>query len=111
VVWLPAAVHADAAARERAIAYFRETLVRNIGGSLTSIGQAVLVLPPASSHEVRAAQAIEARGRTADGRPAVLAARFFIVDDRLFEVIALGGDKGIDADALETFFTSFRLQP
>ncbi len=111
VVHLPAAVHADAGARERAITHFRDALVRNIGGTVTTTGPAALALPPGSSRAVQATQAVEARGRTADGRPAALAARFFIVDDRLFEVIALGGDGSIDPLALETFFTSFRLQP
>ena len=111
VVQLPAAVHADAAARERAITYFRDALVRNIGGTVSATGPAALALPPGSGRAMRANQAIEARGRTADGRPAALAARFFIVDDRLFEVIAMGGDGSIDPLALETFFTSFRLQP
>ncbi len=43
-------------------------------------------------------------------RPNLLAARFFIVDDRLYEVIALGGEGGdSEPNALDTFFTSFRL--
>jgi len=111
VVQLPAAVLADEGARGRAITHFRDALVRNIGGTLSSTGRAPLVLLPGSAQAVLAAEAVEARGRMVDGRPAVLAARFFIVDDRLFEVVALGGGRGVDADALETFFTSFRPQP
>ena len=45
---LPAGIAGDAAARERAIAYFRDGLVRNIGGTITAIGPAPLVLPPGS---------------------------------------------------------------
>jgi hypothetical protein len=41
----------------------------------------------------------------------VLAALFFIVDDRLFQLIALGGEGSIEPQALDTFFTSFRLTP
>jgi hypothetical protein len=62
---------------------------------------------------LHASQAVQARGRAGGKGPeAVLAARFFIVDDdRLFQLIALGGEGGIDPQALDTFFTSFRLQP
>jgi len=41
----------------------------------------------------------------------VLAARFFIVEDRLFQLVALGGEGSIDPQALDTFFTSLRLTP
>jgi hypothetical protein len=110
---LPGGIAGDAAARERAIAHFRDGLVRNIGGTITAIGPAPLVLPPGSAHVLRASQAIQASGRAGGKGPeAVLAARFFIVDDdRLFQLIALGGEGGIEPQALDTFFTSFRLLP
>jgi hypothetical protein len=112
VAQLPAAVTADAAARERAIAHFRDGLVRNIGGTVTATAPATLSLAPGSARGLRAAQSVEARGSAGpDGRSAALAARFFIVDDRLFEVIAIGGEGAIEPHALDTFFTSFRLQP
>jgi hypothetical protein len=112
VVQLPATVAADAAARERAIAHFRDGLVRNIGGSVTVTAPVALTLAPGATRELRGAQSIEARGRAgANGQTAQLAARFFIVDDRLYEVIALGGEGAIEPHALDTFFTSFRLQP
>jgi hypothetical protein len=110
---LPTGIAGDAAARERAIAYFRDGLVRNIGGTITATGPAPLVLPPGSAHVLRASQAVQASGRAGGTGPeAVLAARFFIVDDdRLFQLIALGGAGGIEPQALDTFFTSFRLLP
>jgi hypothetical protein len=112
VVQLPAALAADAAARERVIAHFRDGLVRNIGGTVTATAPAALTLAPGSPHRLKEAQSVEARGRAgADGQSAALAASFFIVDDRLFEVIALGGEGAIERNALDTFFTSFRLQP
>jgi hypothetical protein len=110
VVILPAAVAADAPARERAIAFFRDGLVRNIEGAITSRGPATLTQTDAAAR-LRAGQEFQASGRSADGRAAVLAARFLIVDDRLFQLIALGGEGGIEPQALETFFTSFRLTP
>jgi hypothetical protein len=112
VATLPAGFTQDAATRERVIAHFRDGVVRNIGGTVTATGPVDLVLAPGSSHQLRAGQRVEARGRAGpDGRIAVLAARFFIVDDRLFQLIALGGEGSIEPQALETFFTSFRLTP
>jgi hypothetical protein len=109
VVQLPAGWGSDAAARERVLAYFRDALVRNIAGAGAVRSGAVLAAPP--GQRLRAAEAVEARGKGGDGRPAQLVARFFIVDDRLYEVIALGGEGTLDALALDTYFTSFRLTP
>ena len=95
------------------LAYFRDALVRNIGGTITAIGPAPLVLPPGSVHVAAdLAGRTGERPRRREGPEAVLAARFFIVDDdRLFQLIALGGEGGIEPQALDTFFTSFRLLP
>ena len=38
-----------------------------------------------------------------------LTARLFIVDDRLFQVVALGAKGEMSPESLDTFFTSFRL--
>jgi len=110
-VELPPQVAGDAAAQARVIAYFRDALVRNIGGTVSASGTEALMLPSGSSHRVMQGQSLRAQGRTADGRPAALAARFFIVDDRLFQLVALGGDAGVGSQALDTFFTSFRPLP
>jgi hypothetical protein len=112
VATFPAGLTRDAATHERVIAHFRDGLVHNIGGTVTAAGPATLALSPGSRHSLRAAQHVEARGRAGpEGQVAVLAARFFIVDDRLFQLIALGGEGSIEPQALETFFTSFRLTP
>lgn len=110
VVGLPATIAADAAARERVIAHFRDGLVRNIGGSVTASGPATLAQAGAAAR-LRAGQELRAQGRSADGRTAALAARFLIVDDQLFQLIALGGEGSIEPQALDTFFTSFQLTP
>lgn len=110
VVDLPAAMAADAAARGRAIAYFGDGLVRNIGGTITSRDPVTLTQADAAAR-LRAGQQLQAKGHVADGRSAELAARFLIVDDRLFQLIALGSESSIEPRALDTFFTSFRLTP
>ncbi len=96
-------------ARLRTLAHVRDAMVRNVNGSLTANPTAVLVVPAGDPRHVLEGEAIEATGRDAGGRAVQLAARLFIVDDRLFQVVAMGAEGGIPRDALETFFTSFRL--
>ena len=107
VARLPAATVADASARQKSLGHFRDALVRNIGGQ--GVRQSAAPKLDAASQPVLLSEAIEATGRLADGRNSRLAARFFIVDDRLFQVVALGAEGEIPPDALDTFFTSFRL--
>ena len=92
------------------LAWFRDALVRNIDGRVTGAQPALLSPAAAAGHVVRGGQAVEARGRVGrDSRPGQLAARFYVVDDRLYQVVAIGADGELTADALDTFFSSFRL--
>jgi hypothetical protein len=92
------------------VAWFRDALVRNIDGRITATQPIALAPTAAAGHLVRAGEVVEARGRAGkDGRPARLAARFHVVDDRLYQLVAIGAEGELTPDALETFFTSFRL--
>ncbi|MGE5339545.1 MAG: hypothetical protein ACM3PU_17075 [Gemmatimonadota bacterium] len=92
------------------LAWFRDPVVRNIDGKITSVQPARLSPNAAAGHLVRGGQAIEARGHVGkDRRPGQLAARLHVVDDRVYEMVAIGADGELTADALETFFSSFRL--
>ena len=109
---LPAPLATDPAGRAQVIAYFRDGLVRNIGGTVSASAAAPLSLPPGGVRRLLASEAVEASGSPArDGRKSRLAARFFIVDDQFFQVVALGAEGEIPPEVLETFFTSFRLAP
>lgn len=109
VARLPAAAVADAAARGSTFAYFRDALVRNLGGKLVS--DSAIEVP--RTDRVSAAgvgRAIVVGGRAGDkGAPARLAARLFIVDDRFYQVVAISAEGELPPEVLETFFTSFRL--
>ncbi|GAB4479242.1 MAG: hypothetical protein OHK0044_26620 [Burkholderiaceae bacterium] len=110
VARLPAQSIADPAAVERAVAYFREALLRNIGGHVTAARP--VPLAAAGGRSLRAAESVVARGQIgADGRAAQLAARFYVADDRFYQVVALGAEGELSDDVLETFFSSFRLLP
>lgn len=95
--------------RQKALAVFRDALVRNIDGQVSRTAAAPLALPPGDARTLLASEAIEASGRDAGGRAVRLAARFYIVDDRLFQVVALSAEGEVAVEALDTFFTSFRL--
>jgi hypothetical protein len=74
----------------------------------------VSVAAPAG-RTLRLAQAVRAQGETPkDGTAsragvAVVAARFIVVDDRLYQVVALGAENELTPAVLDTFFDSFRL--
>lgn len=106
---LPTSLSTDAAARQQALGSWRDALVRNVNGKIVKTAAVALAVAPTDSRKVLAAEAIEAVGSDSSGRAVRLAARLFIVDDRLFQVVALGADGEISSDALDTFFTSFRL--
>jgi hypothetical protein len=92
---------------ETTLGWFRDGLLRNVQGTLTATRPLQLVTPPGRT--LRAAQAVEAQGRIGADRKARLAARFYVVDDRLYQVVALAAEGELTADALATFFDSFRL--
>jgi len=106
---LPSGLSADPSARQRAVTHLRDALVRNVNGSITKSSVATLSVPPGDSRKVMTAEAIEATGRGSSGGAVQLAARLFVVDDRLFQVVALGAEGEIPPEALDTFFASFRL--
>ena len=106
---LPAGTSAEPLARQRTVTHLRDALVRNVNGSVTRNSAAALQVPAGDSRKVLAAEVIEANGRDAGGRAVQFAARLFIVDDRLFQVVALSARGEIPPDALDTFFASFRL--
>jgi hypothetical protein len=92
------------------LTWFRNALVRNFDGQTNAVQPIVLSSAAAAGRMVRGGQSVEARGRVGkDRRPGQLAARFHVVDDRLYQVVAIGAEGELTADTLETFFTSFRL--
>ena len=106
---LPAGLSAQSASRERTIAHVRDALVRNVGASQVKTSMVTLPIPAGDARKVLAAEAAEASGKDSGGRSVQLAARLFIVDDRLYQIVALAAGGEMPAEALETFFTSFRL--
>ncbi len=92
------------------LAKFRDALVRNIDGQTTRVEPIALPAAAAAGHAARGGEAFAARGHVGtDRRAGELAARLYVVDDRVYEVVAMGAEGELTADALDMFFSSFRL--
>jgi hypothetical protein len=109
-VRLPAFTVESPAALDATLAWFSDGLLRNVKAAQYAPAEA---RAPAGlgTRMLRAARAFSATGTAGSGRPARLAVRLYVVDDRLFQLVALGAEGDIPPQALETFFDSFRLSP
>lgn len=105
VLRLPAA---DDAQIDAALGWARDGLLRNIGGVVTGSEPLRAAAPP--GRRLRRSEMLGAQGVHA-GRPARLAARFYVVDEMLYQVVALGSADALTPERIDTFFTSFRLLP
>ncbi len=109
-VRLPPSALAPPAALDATLSWFGDGLLRNV--QATRPVAADLGAPAGlGPRQLRAARAFSATGTAGGGRPARLAVRLYVVDDRLFQLVALGAEDEIQPQALETFFDSFRLLP
>jgi len=109
-VRLPPFALESPAALDTTLAWFSDGLLRNV---LAKQSIPADIGPPAGlgGRSVRAARAFSATGTAGSGRTAQLAVRLYVVDDRLFQLVALGAEGEIAPQALDTFFDSFRLTP
>lgn len=112
VAHLPAGVAQDAAAVQTSMDFVRAGLLRNIGVA-SADKESVPPLGSGARGIVRAATSFEARGqlnRAGEApAPARLAARIYVVDDRLYQIVAMGRASELPDHEIETFFTSFHL--
>ncbi len=109
---LPSPAWASPAALAQTLAWFRDGLARNVG-AVTPLAESDPG-PPAGlgARQLRAAQSFTASGSVGpDARPTRLAARLYVVDDRLYQLVVIGAEGEVPPQALETFFDSFRLAP
>jgi hypothetical protein len=90
------AMLADASQAEQAARAMQTAMVRNIGGSVSK--------EAARDNGID----IEARGES-NGRPMQLHARFVARDKRAYQVVVIGPDKAVDAENIDTFIRSFKL--
>jgi hypothetical protein len=95
---------------EASAAWFRDALLRNVRAKLIAAQPVSVAVPNART--LRLAQAVRGQGDGGKAGSTLVAARFIVVDDWLYQVIALGQQGGQDEltpAVLDTFFDSFRL--
>lgn len=92
------------------LTWFSDGLLRNVQAAQATSAD---IGPPAGlgGRALLVARSFVAAGKAGSGQPARLAVRLYVVDDRLFQLVALGAEGEIPPQALETFFDSFRLAP
>ncbi len=111
VVLPPAALAAGEV--DATAAWFRDALLRNVRGKLVAAQPVSIAVP--GGRTLRTAQGVRAQGDMAsegkDGKAGttMVAARFIVADDRLYQVVALGAEAELTPAVLDTFFDSFRL--
>lgn len=86
----------DEVEARRAIGSMRTAMVRNIGGSVSK------------QAEREGALEVEAHGAS-NGRPMQLHGRFIAHGNRAYQVIVMGPEKAVDAENIDTFLRSFKL--
>jgi hypothetical protein len=112
---LPPSAAATPQAAQETVDGFRAALVQRFGAQVRATRPARMVLPPGASKVQQAGEQIEATASAASRsgaspRPIVLAARFFVVDDRFYQLVAAGAEDELPPEAVDNFFTSFRLK-
>lgn len=114
-VRLPRELLADGPPADRAVAWLKASLLRNVNGTETT----ETALPPErlprsavaatrSGIELRTRGTVPAKAG-GSGRPAELAARIYVADDRLYQLVVVGAEGELSPDTIDTFFSSFRL--
>jgi hypothetical protein len=96
----------DQAMPQAALNAMKTGLVNNIGATIRREKASPVAGSPVPSSEI---EAVGSADRKTGGQPKVLFARFAEKDRRIYQVVVLGPQKAVDRDAVETFFTSFKL--
>lgn len=98
----------DAGAAQLALLAMKKAMLNNIKGTIQSEKSAAAVSASGAAASGSIATDIEAAG-SIGGQPARLFARFVAQDKRVYQAIVLGPEKALSRDAVDSFFTSFKL--
>ncbi|MTW05968.1 hypothetical protein GM668_28205 [Duganella ginsengisoli] len=91
----------DATRAQMAIATMKNTMVKNINGTVTA--------EAAAADGRRTVTSIEAKG-SRNGEPMVLYGRFVAKDKWVYQAIVAGREKHVNKEAVDTFLTSFKTE-
>jgi len=94
---------ADAATASTALEAMKTAMVNNIGGTIRQ--EKTSASSGGRTIDLEAGGAPSAR----NGTPPLLVARFVMRERRVYQAIVLGPEKAIPREAVDTFFTSFKV--
>jgi hypothetical protein len=96
----------DPAKAQVALNAMKSALVKNIGGTIRQEKAAAIPGVPTFAIEIEATGVPSANS---GGRPRLLLARFMSGDQHIYQAVVVGPDKAVSRDAVDLFFTSFKL--
>lgn len=96
----------DPAAAQGALQAMKTAMIGNIGGTVRHEKQSAIPANGLSSIDLEATGASTAGN---SGQSRLLIARFVAKDRRVYQAVVIGTEKAISRDAVDTFFTSFKL--
>lgn len=93
---------ADPAQAQKALQAMKNGMLRNVGATAKQ-DKPVQVNGATGASELTAVGSPDA-----SGRPRLMVARFFVRDNRVFQMVVIGRENGVPRDAIDTFLTSFK---
>lgn len=103
-----AAEMADATRAQAAITAMKNTMVANIGGTVTSEKQASAAASSGGVSQQQQSIDVEAKGMR-NGEALRLVGRFIAKDKRVYQLVVIGKDKHMVNEEIDTFMRSFKL--
>lgn len=99
---------ADAASAQSAIKAMKNTMVANIGGTITSEKQAAAAATSGGVNRQQQSIEVVAKG-SRNGEALRMVGRFIAKDKRVYQLVVIGKDKHMVDDEIDTFMRSFKL--
>lgn len=99
---------ADAAQARATLAVMKQAMLNNIKGSIDQEKSASAASANGAGSRQQTSIALEAHGMQ-NGKPVRLVGRFVAHDKRIYQIIAIGDEKHLTRDNIDTFMTSVKL--
>lgn len=99
---------ADATQARAALALMKQAMLNNINGSVDQEKTASASSSNGAASHEQTSIALEAHGMK-NGKPVRLVGRFVAQDKRIYQIIAIGDEKHLTRDNIDTFMTSVKV--
>ncbi|WP_034348531.1 hypothetical protein [Noviherbaspirillum massiliense] len=93
----------DAAAAQRALAAMKSALVKNVGGAVRN--ESTTAVPGLITTDM---EAVGRPGSAPESETRLMFARLVAKDRRVYQLVAVGKEKAVSREAVDTFLSSFK---